>query len=238
MLKSMVKRSIRNMGFDIERHNVVHSADARFAAMLAANRINLIFDIGANLGQFARSVRESGYSGRIVSFEPLSSAWTRLAEACEKDPLWDVAPRCAIGSEDGEITMHIAGNLASSSALNMLDSHVAAAPDSAYVGTEIAPVHRLDTIAGDYLETDSRLLIKIDTQGFEDQVLKGAPELINKAVGLHMELLVAPLYEHQCRYDEMLDRVRALGYELWDINSVFVDPETGRTLAADTTFFR
>lgn len=238
MLKSVIKRSFHRMGFDLQRINPIHSSEVRLAITLKKHRVNLIFDIGANCGQFAQSVRDAGYAGRIVSFEPLSVAWEQLSEASKADPLWDIAPRAAIGSEDSEIMMHIAGNLASSSALEMLGTHVNAAPESAYVDSEIVPVRRLDTIAASYLDSDSNLFIKIDTQGFEGQVLGGAPEILQKAVGLNIELLLVPLYENQCKYDELFNKMKTLGFNLWDISPVFVDPQNGRTLAVDATFYR
>jgi FkbM family methyltransferase len=238
MFKSSVKRGFRKLGIDLQRFDPVHSIQARFNAMLSYHRINLVFDVGANKGQFAESIREAGFVGRIVSFEPQSSAWAKLAEACRSDPLWEAAPRTAIGSEDGEITMNIAANSWSSSALGMLNTHLAAAPDSAYVGRETVPIGRLDTIAGGYLDSNSRLLIKMDTQGFEDRVLDGAPEILLKTAGLHMELALAPLYENQCNYDEMLDRVKGLGFTLWGIDPGFFDSKSGRTLSVDATLFR
>jgi FkbM family methyltransferase len=207
-------------------------------ATLSAHRVNLIFDIGANTGEFGRSLRGWGYHERIVSFEPLSSAWEGLRDAAQGDPLWDVAPRAAIGAEDGEIDFHIAGNSYSSSALKMLDAHVTIAPESAYIGSESVPLRRLDTVGGSYLQPDSVLFIKADVQGFEGDVLKGAGELLKRAVGLHLELSLVPLYEGQCKYDEMIAELKRNGFEMWGVGPELVDPQSGRLLQINATFFR
>lgn len=89
--------------------------------MLKAHEVNLVFDIGANAGQFAQSLRELGYRGRIVSFEPQSEAREQLERAASVDPLWEVAPKAAIGAEDGEIELNLAANSISSSLLPMLN---------------------------------------------------------------------------------------------------------------------
>jgi FkbM family methyltransferase len=238
MFKSSVKRSFRKFGIELQRFDPVHSFEARFNSMLDKQRVDLVFDVGANVGQFAVSIRQAGYVGRIVSFEPQSAAWAKLADACKSDPLWDAAPRAAVGRDDGEVTLNISANSCSSSALEMLSTHLAAAPNSAYVASETVPVRRLDTIAASYLSSDSRLLIKMDTQGFEDRVLDGAPETLKKTIGLHMELALAPLYENQCDYEEMLNRMRSQGFIMWSILPTFIDPESGRTLSVDATFFR
>jgi FkbM family methyltransferase len=206
--------------------------------MLTTHRVNLIMDVGANIGQFALEIRQMGYRGRIVSFEPLTRAWNQLKQASAGDPLWEIAPRAALGAEEREIEINISANLASSSVLPMLDTHVKAAPQSAYIGTERVPQRRLDGLAASYLKPDSILLIKIDTQGFEHQVLKGSQELLKKAVGLHLEVSFVPLYEGQCHYDDMIAELKNLGFHLWGIEPIFADLHSGRLFQADATFFR
>lgn len=238
MLKSIVKRAFRWIGLDIRRYVPPLPYHARLTKLLSANHVNLVFDVGANVGQFAQSLRAVGYTGRIVSFEPLNDAWKELQEASRADKLWEIAPRAAIGSEDGEVEIHIAGNSMSSSILRMLDFHVEAAPVSKYTGSEKVPLRRLDSIGLDFLEDDSILFIKIDTQGFEDQVLQGAPELLKAAVGLSVELSLVPLYENQLLYDRLISDVNALGFEIWDLARGWMDHRNGRLLQSDATFFR
>lgn len=234
----MAKRGLRSLGYELKRFIPSGSEKARFIAMLSTHRVNLVFDVGANTGQFARSLRDLGYRGRIVSFEALSETWNKLQEACRSDPAWEVAPRAVVGAEDAEIEFHIAGNPACSSALKMLDALVRIVPESASVGSEWLPLRRLDTIGASYVRSDSVLLIKADVQGFEREVLKGAPELLKKAIGLHLELSLVPLYENQCMYDEMIAEMKALGFEMWGFNPEFVDSGSGRMLQSNATFFR
>lgn len=236
--KFIIKRAIHRLGFDLRRYHPVKPDDARFMAMLAAHGVNLIFDIGANTGQFGEQLRNAGYGGRIVSFEPLTAARKLLLDASNNDPLWEIAPQAAIGNEDGEIEIHVAGNSLSSSVLNMLDTHVSAAPGSAYVGSEKVSLRRLDTIASDYLHPNAVLFIKIDTQGYEDRVLRGAPNTIAKTMGVQLELSLVPLYDGQILYDQMMAQLKTLGFELWGMTPVFVDPANGRLLQVDATFFR
>lgn len=237
VLKTAVKHVFRSVGYDIHKYNP-RPRPNRFAASLRAHGVNLIFDVGANTGQFATILRGFGYSGRIVSFEPLKEEWNQLNQASQADPLWEVAPRAAIGSEEGEIEIHRSANSWSSSALPMLDAHVNAAPDSAYVGAESAPLRRLDSIASGYVQADSVLLIKIDTQGFEHEVIQGAPQLLRSASGLHIELSMVPLYEGQLLYDGLIARLKGLGFNLWGFEPLFFDEKTGRLLQADATFYR
>ena len=238
MLKSLVKRAIRRLGFDLRRYHPASSEAAQFMAMLSVHGVNLVFDVGANIGQFGRSLRDASYSGRIVSFEPLSAAWKQLVATGRNDSMWEIAPRAAIGSDNGEIEIHIASNSASSSILDMLDSHVNAAPESRYIGSEKVPLRRLDSIALNYLHPDSVAFLKIDTQGYEDRVLQGATDLFKRLVGLQLEMSLVPMYEGQLLFNDLREQLQAKGYALWGISPVFVDPKNGRLLQVDATFFR
>jgi FkbM family methyltransferase len=238
LLRKVLKSSIRHFGFDLERYNPIPPEDAALVSMLAAHGINLVLDVGANIGQFARSLRRAGYQQRIVSFEPLGAAREQMLQARGNDRLWEIAPRAAIGSMEGEVDIHVSGNSVSSSILPMLDTCVAAAPDSAYVATEKTPLRRLDSLAPQYIREDSRVFLKIDTQGFESQVLDGAEKLLPEIVGLHIELSLVPLYEGQPLYDELSSHIRSMGFELWTLAPGFRDPNSFKLLQVDATFFR
>lgn len=200
--------------------------------------IDVVLDVGANTGQFTSEIRQGGYAGRIVSFEPLSHAHAVLQKASEGDQLWDVYPRCALGDHDGEVEINIAGNSQSSSILPMLESHRSAAPESAYQGKEIVPIKTLDAIVGQYLKDAHAVFLKIDTQGFEWQVLDGARDTLPQVKGILVELSLVPLYEGQHLWKEMIDRLEAAGFTLWAFKPVFSDQVSGRTLQVDGLFFR
>lgn len=236
---SYVKYITRLFGFEIRRFDPGTSDAAQFMRQLVGHSVNVVLDVGANVGQFGRkNLRDAGYDKRIVSFEPLSSAWTRLSQEAAGDALWVIAPRAAIGEADAEIDIHVAKNSVSSSVLNMLQEHLDSAPESVYVSTERVPLHRLDSIAPKYLEADSRVFLKIDTQGFEAPALSGAHGILERVVGIQLELSLVPLYEGQVLYDEMIAHVKQLGFELWGISPAFVDAKSGRLLQVDATFFR
>ncbi len=206
--------------------------------MLSAHGVNVVFDVGANAGQFAMMLRKAGYGGRIVSFEALSTAYEQLQANKVHDPMWEIAPRAALGSEDGEVEIHLSGNSVSSSVLNMLDAHKRASPESAYVGSEKVPLRRLDALAMNYIRPGDVLFIKIDTQGYEDRVMQGATDSLGRAVGVQLELSLVPLYSGQKLYGEMQAQLEAMGFEVWGMMPEFVDPASGRMLQVNATYFR
>ncbi len=229
---------LHRVGFELRRFSVEHSENARFISMLKTNKVNLIFDVGANAGQFGVLLREIGFDGKIISFEPLSDAREILLNISKNDPLWQIALQTAIGEENGEIEIQIAGNSQSSSVLDMLETHVRAAPDSKYIGKEKVALRTLDSIASDYMDSNSIAFIKIDTQGYETQVMNGAKKLMNQIVGIQVEISLVPLYKGQFLFDEMIKKLKNYGFELWSISAVFSDPNTGQLLQVDATFFR
>ena len=229
---------LHRVGFELRRFSVEQSENARFISMLRTHNVNLIFDVGANAGQFGVLLREIGFDGKIVSFEPLSDARESLQNISRNDPMWQIALQTAIGEENGEIEIQIAGNSQSSSVLDMLDTHVRAAPDSKYIGKEKVALRTLDSIAPDYMDSNSISFIKIDTQGYETQVMNGAKKLMSQIVGLQVEISLVPLYKGQCLFDEMLKKLKNDGFELWSISTVFSDPNTAQLLQVDATFFR
>ena len=237
-VKQSVKQLLHAAGIEAHRFHPETSPLARLMAALRHFNIDLVIDIGANEGQFAKELRAGGYSGRIVSFEPLSAAHGRLLQESNSDSAWQVHPRCALGGRSGEIELNIAGNSVSSSILPMLTSHSTAAPESAYLGNEMTPLITLDAVASPYLDGAQAPFLKIDTQGYEWYVLDGALGTLPKTHGIQMELSLVPLYEGQRLWRECVDRLEAEGFVLWALQPVFVDPATGRTLQWDGLFFR
>jgi FkbM family methyltransferase len=237
-LKDLAKQTLRKIGLDVHRHVPNSSPSAQLVAAMRKFDIDLVLDVGANKGQFASELRQCGYAGRIVSFEPLSQAHAELLKFSAVVPLWDAYPRCALGDHNGEVEINIAGNSESSSILPMLESHRSAAPESAYQGKEVVQIKTLDAVAGKYLKDACVTFLKIDTQGFEWQVLDGARDTLPHIKGILVELSLVPLYEGQHLWREVIDRLEAEGFTLWSFKPVFSDQVVGRTLQIDGVFFR
>jgi FkbM family methyltransferase len=239
-MKKLVKRGLRRLGFDVMRFRPETSLAARLAATLSHLETDLILDVGANSGQFALSVRELGYRGRIVSFEPMREAHGQLIEQQRRarDPQWLIADRCALGDRDGDARINISANSVSSSLLPMLAAHVAGAPDSAYIGSETVPLRRLDGVATPFLRGAQSAYLKIDTQGYEAQVLAGATGLLPGIAALQIELSLVSLYAGQLLMAEMIALVEAAGFRLFSLYPGFTDERSGQTYQVDGIFVR
>jgi FkbM family methyltransferase len=226
------------LGLDVQRYP---QSDPLYglSLLLAHLEVDLVLDVGANDGGYTRTLRRLGYRGEVVSFEPLPGPFALLRAAAADDTHWDVV-RCAVGDDEGEIVVHVAGNDgASSSVLPMLDAHLTAAPAAAYVADEKVPLHRLDGLVGDRVE-GRRCFLKMDVQGFERAVLDGAVTLLSggHVLGVQAEMSLVPLYEGSMLWRETVDRLSGAGYELASLVPGFTDPTSGRLLQADGVFVR
>ena len=198
-----------------------------------------VLDIGANTGQFVRGLRANGYNGQIISFEPLSAAHATLVANAASDPLWDVAERCAVGASDGWAEINIAGNSYSSSLLPMLDLHREAAPQSAYQGTESCCVISLDSyIERTFSDPTTLFGLKIDTQGYEAQVLAGLRRYLDRIKVIVCEMSLAPLYAHGPSMPELCHLLAELGYRCVALSPEFEDPRNGELLQANGVFVK
>jgi FkbM family methyltransferase len=239
MIKRLLKRGLRTVGWRVARYRASTCPELQLTTLLKWKNVDLVLDVGANTGQFGRELREHGYSGRIVSFEPLSGAYEVLVDRIRDDPLWSAAPRMALGATRGEVRIHVSGNSVSSSILDMLPAHLMGAPESQFTGGEVVCLETLDAVWEKLVPANQRaVFLKIDVQGYEGEVLKGAEHALRNVLGVQLELSLVPLYEGQALYRDLIDHLGTLGFELCGVTTEFVDPITGRTLQVNGIFFR
>ncbi|MGC2636811.1 MAG: FkbM family methyltransferase [Acidobacteriaceae bacterium] len=236
MLKASVRKLARKCGYEILGPSRAYATQRSLAKLLQQEGINLVLDVGANSGQFGSELRASRYDGRIISFEPQSSAHAELKRRTANDPGWTVADRTAIGAQLGSVNIHISENSVSSSILSMLPAHSDAAPESHYVDMETVPVNTLDNLCS--FGPADRVALKIDVQGYERQVLEGAPRVLDRCLVVIAEMSFVPLYDGQVLAREFWDVLAAEGFAVWSLEPGFRHPKTGRMLQVDGVSFR
>ena len=236
-LGRLIRPALRRRGYDVVRFELGRDPASRRVALIRERGVNLVLDVGANDGPFARQLREAGYRGRIVSFEPQTAAYAALRSAAAADALWECR-NVAVGVDEGEVVLNIAANSSSSSLFEMSPLHVASAPESAYVGREQVNVQRLDSLAGELGLAEATVYLKVDVQGGELDVLRGAVAALDRVVLVEAELSLVPLYEGAPRFDEIIDYLAERDFGVLSLEPVFVDPSDGRLLQLDAVFGR
>lgn len=210
----------------------------KLAAVIKDHKIDLVLDVGANVGQTGELLRSIGYRGRIVSFEPLPSAHETLSAKAASDARWTVAPRTAIGDSVGSATIYESEASDVSSLLRAKEDMYKAFHKTNVVGEQETPVATLDSLYDTYAKSGDKVYLKIDTQGFEKKVLLGATETLKKIAGLQIELSLLPLYDGETTYLEILEMIHGLGFEPYILTETSFSVDLRRQLQIDAVFFR
>ena len=125
----------------------------------------------------------------------------------------------------------------SSSALEMGELHRQAFPQSAHSTCITVPVARLD----DYLEKmrlTPPVFLKIDVQGFEDAVLRGAGQVLKQVDFLEIEVSYQPLYSGQVLFDGIHHMLADAGFRFAGNLDSMLSPLDGSILQSDALFIK
>jgi FkbM family methyltransferase len=210
---------LRRRGYEVVR--LAH--DPRTANSLLALRVDQLFsalgvtlalDAGAHVGAYASFLRRNGFQGRIISFEPVAANYEIMSARARADDLWEPV-NVALGSEDGKAEINVTARTVFTS------FHTPNAYAQREFGSEVeidrvehVNVRRLDSILPELVGTD-RLpptFLKMDTQGWDLEVLRGASGILDDVVAMQSEVSVLPIYGRMPTMHESLDCFRELGY--------------------------
>jgi FkbM family methyltransferase len=186
----------------------VSTATPDVVDFLAARQVDLVLDVGANRGQFARQLRRRGYRGRIHSFEPIRSVHAELARLAARDERWTVS-HCAVGAARGTAQINVSRNTVYSSLRSQTPMSAEFSARSAVVSREEVRIITLDEID---TSDASAVFLKIDTQGYEKDVLAGANSCLAKCVGVQLEVPVEHLYNDVWTFAEAIRCMDELGF--------------------------
>jgi FkbM family methyltransferase len=200
--------------------------------------INCVLDVGANIGQFGHRIRDGGYTGRIVSFEPVPRYAEKLRETADADHDWQVH-QCALGDETGTATINVTpGPL--SSLLEPSEFGREWSDKLNDVTQEEIEIRRLEDVlddAGAGIE-NPRYFLKLDTQGFDLQAFRGAGDRIKDILGMQSEVACLTLYAGMPRLPEVLAEYEAAGFEISGLFPITRDRHTLRVIEFDAMLVR
>jgi FkbM family methyltransferase len=194
-----------------------YSKQAHLEWILETCNIDCILDVGANQGQYAKELRSLGYRGHIISFEPVSETYSILKKLTAKDSKWS-AYNFALGSENKTMEINLFETSLFNSFLPPSDLKKEFFKKELFpVKKEVVQVKTLDSIFDEVTEdivSECRLFIKLDTQGFDLEVIKGGQITLKKALCLQSEISCVPLYKDMPHYIDSLKTFEALGFHL------------------------
>ncbi len=199
VIKGWIKGLCRGFGYDLVTRRL------SLIDFLLQYQIDTVFDVGAHIGKFGKNLRDWGYKGRIISIEPISMHFKELKKISGKDPLWN-AMNIGLGSYDGKAIINV---------LSSMSSILKPFPiiGSTNLAEEII-VKRLDTLLGEFLKEGMNLFLKVDTQGYEREIVMGGINSLQYFRGISLELALIPLYEGQAPFAEMVSLMEKHGFRL------------------------
>lgn len=214
-------------------------AGAEHAAwMMRRLGVNVALDVGANVGQYATSLRRHGYRGRIVSFEPLPWLAEELREQAASDEDWQVLEH-ALGADDGTAEINARPGTMSSMLPssdfgqgwheNLRESH-----------KQTITVRRLDSVYDEVVAgiAEPRAYLKLDTQGFDLEAFRGAEGCLDDVLAMQSEVAMIPIYEGMPGLVEVLAIYEDAGFAINGMFPVSFDHPTGRVIEFDMMLIR
>jgi FkbM family methyltransferase len=212
------------------RQGVVASVEHH--AVPFSDDIRTVFDVGASRGQFALFAVERFPKAQVTCFEPLPES--RAALASVLDGRVEVRP-VAVGAAPGTAELQVSAQDDSSSLLPIGSRQIAEFPGTARASTLEVPVVALEAEIGP--ATPGPRLLKIDVQGLELEVLKGAGRALDLIDEAFIECSFVELYEGQALADEVVAFLLDRGLRLAGIYGISYSAD-GSAVQADFLFRR
>ena len=184
------------------------SQDPDLIDFISDRGINVVIDVGAKVGQFGEFLRGNRYRGKIISFEPIESAFQILSQNAEADGNWE-AHHCGLGAASGEALINVSEFNVFSSILTVTNVATQYDKRAAVERTETISLSTLDEVA---VDSSDKILLKIDTQGYEKQVIEGGRQLLSQLDGIWMELPISHFYEDTWKFHEAVRFMEQAGF--------------------------
>lgn len=208
----------------------------RRATLFSRLGIDLVLDVGANAGQYAAGLRQGGFGGHIVSFEPVPAAFRELEASCANDPLWDCR-NVALGAHPHVAEMRVTRDTRTSSLMQSAGRKFTTRQAIETVATEQVTVETLDREL-EKLPEDGRTYVKIDVEGYERSVLEGATACLGRVLAVELELSLVTLWRGAPTFLDMVTVMDRHGFRVASLECVTEDLRSGQMLQVDAIFTR
>jgi FkbM family methyltransferase len=226
------------MARGIGRSNLSVATVGRLVERFRGREPRTLLDAGASHGEFAAAAGIAFPGLLIHAFEPLPVVFTDLSSVLARFP-GATAHRVALGDGDGEAEIHVSENTGSSSLLPIGKEHERAFPGTGEVGREAVRLATLDSMVEEHgLLLEPPVLLKVDVQGYEDRLLRGARRTLARTDFLIVEMSLAPLFPGQSLAGEVTEGIEAAGFTREGDFAEIASPATGEVLQVDGLFSR
>jgi FkbM family methyltransferase len=193
-----------------------------------------VIDVGANVGQFAKVVRQAMPNVQIISFEPIPKDFELLKSKFTDDSKF-LAINKAVGNENGAVSIAVNDFSPTSSILPTTQLQKDFYPITGEVQKIEVPIITLDEFSKEN-EILGNILLKIDVQGFEDKVILGAKNFLSKVVVVYVECSFKEFYEGQPLFHEIYQLMVENGFEFRGVGDQLNAGKTSEPTQVDAVF--
>ena len=237
----MIRKLVNRLGFDVIRYPDRRGFEWHVLQLLKFLQIDTVLDVGANHGQYASALRSSGYSGWIYSYEPVRTVFESLSARMAGDDRWrgfnfalgasDTRQQINVAAGDGQATSFLSFN--SDGPKRWGDAHRVAR-------VENVEVRRLDGVLSEIMteHADARIYLKLDTQGLDLSVLRGAGASIPLILALQSEIAVRHFYAGMVGFADAIKAYHELGFQITGIFPLSREFDNLRVIEFDFVFMR
>lgn len=195
-----------------------------------------VLDVGANVGQFAVAASKLFPGVKVHSFEPSPSSFKKLCENVSNLPNVTAYP-IALGDSEREVMLHINEYPQSSSILPLTQAHREAFPKAKVISRLPVQSKTLAKILSK-IKLRPPVLLKLDVQGYEAQVIRGARERMKSFKYVVLEASFKPMYVGETVFADLIPLLGSHGFTFQCPVGWLTDSKTDEILQMDALFIR
>jgi FkbM family methyltransferase len=233
-----MKNLLRKIISKFSKYSKIYENSFDLLNIINYHDIDVVLDVGASWGGYAKTLRRFGYKKRIISFEPVSKTHSKLLKNSLNDSEWQVHKKIIISDKKiKKLFINVSKDNDNSSVLELSKLHKENHPNSQYTHKEEVEIDSLDNLINHYSLSNKNLMLKIDVQGSEMDVLKSAINNLSKFKLIQIELSLQTLYEGQTLYREVLNFMNEHNYGIWNIFPGYKKKLVGQLFQFDGVFY-
>lgn len=229
------KKIAAYFGYEFTRinNNIYQDQTLHTIELIKRHNIDLVLDVGANMGQFGLDLRNAGYDGQIISFEPITKCYEHLKSITNGK--WQVE-NYALGDANATDTINISSKTVFSSILETNDfGHSNFSDSIQVVDKQTIKIKKLDDVINDLIDGlgKKKIFLKLDTQGYDDRVMLGASNTLNHVYLLQTEMSCKAIYKETTPFHETLKQITNSGFNITGIFPLSRDKNSMELLEFD-----